>query len=236
MAITFNQFNVFVKFKFQAFGDAKGCTGSDASVFKLFGKRVALKDSYQHLQNGRNLEMDSSPTFVTQATRNAVPSAGANSWNPWPANMQQVMYFLPGPDGFPAQSVLPWLGYNGSLPCSLFYPQAVASNQQQQHQHHQPSVSPEQGEGSLTGSNSAVNVTPASAAQNSDAVESLAEQGNASEIVREPAVKRLSKCPSSASTIRRGFMPYKRCAAQSDAPLSVAPREEADGDLTRLCL
>ncbi|GJM86451.1 hypothetical protein PR202_ga02312 [Eleusine coracana subsp. coracana] len=219
----------------KAFGDAKVCTGSEASGFKLFGKKVAVKDSYQHLQNGRNLKMDASPASVTQATRNAIPFAGANSWNPWPGNMQQVMYFLPGPDGLPAQSVMPWLGYNGSLPCSLFYPHAVASNQQN-HQHHQPSESLNQREGSLTGSNTASSVAPVSAAQNSDAADSHAGKGNASEGGKAPAVKRLSKCPSSASTNRRGFMPYKRCAAESDAPQSVAPGDEADGELTRLCL
>jgi hypothetical protein len=184
-----------------------------------------VKDSYQHLQNRRNLKVDASPASVAQATRNTVPFAAANSWNPWLGNMQQVMYFLPGPDGFAVQSVMPWSGYNGSLPCSLFYPHAVTSNQQ----HRQPS--PDQREGSLTGSN-----TPASAAQNSEAVESHVEQGTASESVTNPAVKRLSKCPSTASTNRRGFMPYKRCAAESDTPRSVAPGEEIDGELTRLCL
>lgn len=210
-------------------GDEKACKGSEASVFKLFGEKVAVKDSYQ--QNGRHLKMDASPAYVTQATRNAIPFAGANAWNPWPSNMQQVMYFIPGPDGFAAQPVVPWLGYNRGLPCSVFYPQAVASSQ-----HHEPSESPDQREGSLTGSNTASSIAPASAAQNSDAVESHAEQGNASESVTAPAVKRLSKCPSSASTNRRGFMPYKRCAAESDAPRSVVPGEEADGELTRLCL
>ncbi|GJN21872.1 hypothetical protein PR202_gb09393 [Eleusine coracana subsp. coracana] len=216
-----------------AFGDTEVCTEPEASGFKLFGKKVAVKDSYQNLQNSRSLKMDASPASVTtQATRNAIPFAGANSWNPWPGNMQQVMYFLPGPDGLPAQSVMPWLGYNGSLPCSLFYPHAVASN----HQHHQPSESPNQREGSLTGSNTASSVAPVSAAQNSDAADSHAGKGNASEGGKAPAVKRLSKCPSSASTNRRGFMPYKRCAAESDAPRSVAPGDEADGELTRLCL
>jgi hypothetical protein len=188
---------------------------------KLFGKKFAVKDSYQHLQNGRNLKVDASPASVAQATRNTAPFAAANSWNPWLGNMQQVIYFLPGPDGFAAQSVMPWPGYNGSLPFSLFYPHAVASNQH----HHQPSS--DQREGSLTGSN-----TPASAA-----VESHVEQGTASECITNPAVKRLSKCPSTASTNRKGFMPYKRCAAESDdTPRSVAPGEETDGELTRLCL
>ncbi|XP_062222419.1 protein REVEILLE 1-like [Phragmites australis] len=226
----------------KALGDTNevSCIASEASVFKLFGKKVAVKDSYEHLQNSRDLKMDDSPSSVTQATRNSFPfvSAEGNSWNPWPSSMQQLMYFLPQPDGFIAQTVVPWLGYNGSLPCALFYPQAVALNQQQ----HQPSETLDhkgmQREGSWTGSNTASSVVPAaSAAQNSDAAESHGGQENTSESDTAPAVPWLTECLSSASFSRRGFVPYKRCAAKSEAvPRSVAPGEEADGELTRLCL
>ncbi|TVU28025.1 hypothetical protein EJB05_19532 [Eragrostis curvula] len=217
----------------KAFGDAKDCTGSEAPGFKLFGKKVAVKDSHQQLQNGRDLKMDASPASVTQATRNAVPFAATNSGNSWSSNMQQLMYLVPHPDGFTAQSVVPWLGYNGSVPCSLFYPQTVGSNQQR----HQPSESPpDQREGSLTGSNTGSSAAPASAARNSDAAESHAGQGNGSESGKAPTGRRLSKCLSSASTNGRGFVPYKRCAAESEAPRLVAAGEEADGELTRLCL
>ncbi|XP_062217526.1 protein REVEILLE 1-like [Phragmites australis] len=228
----------------KAFGDAKevSCIGSESSVFKLFGKKVVVNDSYdyEHLQNGRDLKMDSSPATarVAQATRNAIHfgAAEGNSWNTCPSSRQQLMNFLPQPDGFAAQTVVPWLGYNGSLPCALFYPQAVASNQK-----HQPSdaLDPKgmQREGSLTGSNTASSFVPTgSAPQNSDAAESHGGQENTSESDTAPAVPPLTKCANSASFSRRGFFPYKICAAESEASRPVAPGEETDGELTKLCL
>ncbi|TKW40946.1 hypothetical protein SEVIR_1G280700v4 [Setaria viridis] len=222
----------------KVFGDGKvSCIGTEASVFKLFGKKVVVKDPLEHLKT------DASATSVAQATRNAIPfgAAEGSSWNPWPTGvqMQQLMYFVPQPDGFAAQSAVPWLAYNGALPCALFYPQAAAPSAQHHH-HNQPSEPLNhkrvQREESLTGSNTASSAVPAaSAAQNSDAAESHGpRQENTSESAI--AVPRLTKCPSSASFSRRGFVPYKRCAAESEAPRPVAAGEEADGELTRLCL
>lgn len=215
--------------------------GSESPILKLFGKKVVVED----------LKTDSSPAIVSQATRNGNPlgAAGAtSSWNPWQGSVQvqHLMYLVPQPDGFAAaQPVVPWFGYNGGLPCAVFYPQpqAVASAQEQQQ-------ASEQREGSLTGSNmaasSAAAVPSASAAQNSDTAESrhgpgAGGQENTSDgyeaLRRAAAVPRLTKCASSASFSGRGFVPYKRCAAESEAPRPVAPPgEEADGELTRLCL
>lgn len=214
-------------------GDANE-VGSEAPVLKLFGKKVVVED----------LRTESSPASAVPATRNGNPigAAGASPWNPWPGSVQvqqQLMYLVPRPDGFAAQPVVPWFGYNGSLPCAVFYPQAVASSAQE-HQQQQQASEPldhrsAQREGSLTGSNMA--------AQKSDTAESRRQgpgQENASDgyaaLRRVAAVPRLTKCASSASFSGRGFVPYKRCAAESEAPRPVAPGDEADGELTRLCL
>ncbi|EES05718.1 hypothetical protein SORBI_3004G279300 [Sorghum bicolor] len=224
-------------------GDANE-VGSEAPILKLFGKKVVVEE---------DLKTDSSPASAVQATRtgNPIAAAGASSWNPWQGSVQvqQLMYLVPQPDGFAAQpAVVPWFGYNGGLPCAVFYPQAVASapEQQQQQQASEPlDHRRAQREGSLTGSNMAASSAAASAAQNSDTAES-SRQGpggheNTSDgyaaLRRAAAVPRLTKCASSASLSGRGFVPYKRCAAESEAPRPVAARgEEADGEMTRLCL
>ena len=221
-------------------GDANE-VGSEAPIFKLFGKKVVVEE----------LRTDSSPGRIAQATRNGNPigAAGATSpWNPWQGSVQvqQLMYLVPQPDGFAAQPVVPWFGYNGSLPCAVFYPQAVASAQEQQQASEPLDHRRAQREGSVTGSNMAASsaaVPAASAAQNSDIAESRHGPGgqeNTSDgyaaLRRAAAVPRLTKCASSASFSGRGFVPYKRCAAENEAPRPVAPGEEADGELTRLCL
>ena len=238
---------MFLELEFQVFGDANEAShlGSEAPVFKLFGRNVAVKDSYEHPQDGRGLKTDASPgSVVAQATRSANPfgAAEGSSWNPWPSSVPPLMYFVPQPDGFAAPHVVPWLGYNGSLPCALFYPQPQAAPSTQQAAERPDDQRWMQREGSLTGSNTASSAVPAAAAaQNSDAAESHVpgqENSNTSESRTAPpaAGPRLTKCASSASFSRRGFVPYKRCAAESEAARPVAPGEEADGELTRLCL
>ncbi|KAF8768593.1 hypothetical protein HU200_007141 [Digitaria exilis] len=232
--------------EFQVFGDARevSCIPTEAPVFKLFGKKVLVKNSN---------EENASPNSVAQATRNGIFSGaaeGRSSWNQWPSDsvqVQQVMYFLPQPDGFAAQSVVPWLAaYNGRLPCALFYPQQAVPSAHQQHL--QPSEPLDhkrmQREGSLTGSNTPGSsaVPPAAAAQSSDAAESHGHgqenTGESGTVLLPAAVPRLTKCASSASfSGRRALVPYNRCAAESEAPRPpVVVGEEADGELTRLCL
>ncbi|KAL6911875.1 hypothetical protein ACP4OV_000680 [Aristida adscensionis] len=231
----------------KAFGDAKGVSyvnGSEAPVFRLFGKRVVVKDCNDHLQ--RDLSMHASAGSLARLAGGMPPAGaaeGSSSWNPWPSSVQHLMYFVPQADGFAAQSsVVPWLGYNGGLPCALFYRQAVASSRQAQD--HKVA----QREGSLTGSNTASSAVAApaaaaaaAAAQSSDAgAESHgAQRENTGESGAAPAAPRLmERLGSSASCSRRGFVPYKRCAAESEAPprSAAAAGEEADGELTRLCL
>ncbi|KAK1619022.1 hypothetical protein QYE76_024539 [Lolium multiflorum] len=224
--------------------DVKGVpcpAGSETSVLKLFGKSVTVKDSYQkpkastgNPQNGGDLETEAAADdTTTQGSRN-LPSAGAaggSSWNPWPSNMQQFVYFVPQSDSFTTQSAMPWFSYNGALPGAMFYQQAVASSQHHSHRSEAADHKIMQREGSWTGSNTGTG----SAAQNSDATDSRG-RGNSSESDTTP-LPRLTKCESSVSvSLQRGFVPYKRCTAESESLRSEAPREEADGELTRLCL
>ncbi|KAG8059841.1 hypothetical protein GUJ93_ZPchr0002g23864 [Zizania palustris] len=229
------------------------CVGSEASVFRLFGKSVVVKDSDQqphihseHLQRGRDLAMDAS---AERATRSILFAAGdVSSWNPWPSSMQQFLYFLPRSDGFASQPVMPWFSYNGSLPCALFYPQAAAATDQQHHRRADAvEFSTSQREGSLTGSNTAsvvpsglVAAMAAAAAQNSDVAESRGQDN--SYAAEAPRVTKLCESSASVSLLQRGFVPYKRCAAESEMLRSDSAGGEeaqaiaADGELTRLCL
>ncbi|XP_044420380.1 uncharacterized protein [Aegilops tauschii subsp. strangulata] len=217
--------------EFTANGDVKegSCTGSATSVLKLFGKKVVVNDSFQkpntstgNPQNGGDVGTEASDDTTTQGSRN-LPSGGAtegSSWNPWPSSMQQFVYFVPQPDGFATQSAVPWFG---TLPGAMFYQQAMAPNQHQRHRSETADHKFMQREGSWTGSNTG----PGSAAHNSDAADSRG-RGNSSESDKTP-VPRLTKCESSVSvSLQRGFMPYKRCAAESESLRSEAPREETD--------
>ncbi|KAM0924299.1 hypothetical protein ACQ4PT_004940 [Festuca glaucescens] len=215
--------------------------GSETSVLKLFGKSVTVKDSYPkpkattgNPQNGRDLEMEAAAEDTTTRGSRNVPSAGAvegSSWNPWPTNVQQFVYFVPQPDSFTTQSAMPWFSYNGTLPGAMFYQQAVASSQHHSHRSEAADHKIMQREGSWTGSNTGTG----SVAQNSDATDSRG-RGNSSESDTTP-LPRLTKCESLVSvSLQRGFVPYKRCSAESESLRSEAPREEADGELTRLCL
>ncbi|PWZ20542.1 Protein LHY [Zea mays] len=208
--------------------------GPEAPVLKLFGKKVVVKD----------LKTDYSPAAasVAKASRDHNPTgaAGASSSSPWPGSVQvqQLMYFVPQHDGLAAQPVAPWFGYSGSVPCAVFYPQAVASAQEHQQASEPLDHKRAQRERSLTGSNMASSA--ASAAQNSDTAQSRHGPGQENTgdgcAALRAAIPLLAKCASSASFSGRGFVPYKRCAAESEAPCTVAPGEEDDGELTRLCL
>uniref|UniRef100_A0ACD5Z2G0 Uncharacterized protein n=1 Tax=Avena sativa TaxID=4498 RepID=A0ACD5Z2G0_AVESA len=214
----------------------------ETSVLKLFGKSVTVNDSHQkpkastgNLQNDSDLEKEAAADTdtTTQGSRN-LPSAEAaegSSWNPWPTNMQQFVYFVPQPNSFTTQSAMPWFSYNGTVPGAMFYQQAVASGEHHSHRSETADQKVKQREGSWTGSNTGTG----SGAQNSDATDSRG-RGNSSESDTTP-LPRLTKCESSVSvSLQRGFVPYKRCAAESQSMRSEAPTEEADGELTRLCL
>ncbi|XP_008676827.1 uncharacterized isoform X3 [Zea mays] len=193
--------------------------GSGAPVVKLFGNKVVVVKV-------KDLETDTPPASVAEAARNGSPTngaAGASSWKPWP----ELTCLVPRRDGFAAQPIV-------SPPCAVFYyPQASA-------QEHQQASEPldhrrAQREGSSpTGSSVA---SSAAAESRHGPGQENASDGYAA---LRAAIPRPTKRASSASFGGRGFVPYKRCAAESEAArpvaLALAPGEEADGDLTRLCL
>lgn len=189
--------------------------GSGAPVVKLFGNKVVVV---------KDLETDTPPASVAEAARNGSPTngdAGASSWKPWP----ELTCLVPRRDGFAAQPVV-------SPPCAVFYPQASAASAQEHQQASEPlDHRRAQREGSSpTGSSVASSAAAESRSRHGPGQEN-ASDGYAA---LRAAIPRPTKRASSASFGGRGFVPYKRCAAESEAAL--APGEEADGELTRLCL
>uniref|UniRef100_A0ACD5UE42 Uncharacterized protein n=1 Tax=Avena sativa TaxID=4498 RepID=A0ACD5UE42_AVESA len=201
------------------------CDRSESPQIKLFGQTVVVNDSHQqqnhdtgNLQTVSDMELDTSAETPTSGTGN-LSSHGApeaNTWNPWMANAQQFMYYVPQGAVF--------FSYNGgSMP--------VTSDQQQ---HHQSSEEYKitQREASREESNEASTSVPETTTRNS--AESCTGANGGDDKVAPAAGFR--KFVSSSSIHQRGFMPYKRCAAESKVLQPQAPSEEADGEMTRLCL
>uniref|UniRef100_A0ACD5UUP0 Uncharacterized protein n=1 Tax=Avena sativa TaxID=4498 RepID=A0ACD5UUP0_AVESA len=200
------------------------CDTSEALQIKLFGQTVALNSSHQqpspgtsNLQTVTDMELDTSAETPTSGTGD-LSSHGApeaNTWSPWMANAQQFMYYVPQGAVF--------FSYNGgNVP--------VTSDQQQHHQQTEYKLT--QREASGEESNEASTSVPATATRNS--AESCTEANGGDDKVAPAAGFR--KFVSASSMHQRGFMPYKRCAAESKVLQPQAPSEEADGDMTRLCL
>ncbi|CAM0903197.1 unnamed protein product [Alopecurus aequalis] len=203
------------------------CDTSEAPRIKLFGKTVAISNSHQQVTD---MELDTSAeTPPTSGTGN-ISSHGApaaNEWSPWMANAQQYMYYVPQGAVF--------FGYNGgSTPYPMSSnPKAVTSDQQGKHQTSEADDKLTPREASLAESNSASTSVPESATRNSE--ESSTTEANGGDEKMAPAVG-FRKFVSQSSIHQRGFMPYKRCATESKVLQPQAHSEEADGEMTRLCL
>ena len=131
------------------------------------------------------------------------------------ANAQQYMYYVPQGAVF--------FSYNGG----------GVPDQQGQHQTSEAEDNKlAQREASLAESNSASTSVPETATRNS---EESSTEANGGDEKMAPAVG-FRKFVSPTSIHQRGFMPYKRCAAESKVLQPQAPSEEADGEMTRLCL
>ncbi|KAM0910653.1 hypothetical protein ACQ4PT_013986 [Festuca glaucescens] len=189
------------------------CDTSEAPQIKLFGKTVAVNNSHQQpdpstriLHTVADMELDTSAETPTSGAGN-LSSHGApqaNAWNPWMANAQQFMYYVPQGAVF--------FSYNGG---SVHQP-SEAENKQR--------------EASRAESNTASTSVPETTTRNF--AESCTEADGGDDKMAPAAGFRKFVAPSSAH--QRGFMPYKRCAAESKVPQAVS--EEADGEMTRLCL
>lgn len=185
------------------------CDTSEAPVLKLFGKRVVVNDSHQrpNLCNMQTVtEMElDASAETTTSGTGKFSSHGASEENTWNPWLTNMQQFM---CYLPQGAV--FFSYNdGSVPYpQLSNPKPVTSDQQHQQQ-------PSEAEYKLTRREA-----------------SLAESNTTSSSV---PVAGFRKYVSPNSIHQRGFMPYKRCAAESKVQPQ-APGEEADGEMTRLCL
>jgi hypothetical protein len=123
------------------------------------------------------------------------------------ANAQQFMYYVPQGAVF--------FSYNGGAGV----PQPSEAENKQR-------------EASRAESNTASTSVPEQTTRNS--AESCTEADGSDDRLAPAAGFRKFVAPSAVH--QRGFMPYKRCAAESKVLQPQAVSEEADGDMTRLCL
>ncbi|XP_062226554.1 uncharacterized protein LOC133924844 [Phragmites australis] len=219
------------------------CVIPEGPVLRLFGKRVVVNDLHRQpnsntgsLQNEVDMELDASAETPTSGSGN-FPSYGAaeaSTWSPWLTGAQQFMYYLPQGEVLSVHSACQFFSYdNGTISCTVLNPQAVASNKQQNHRPYQAADSKfmrEEGSWmeSITTSSSVPETT-----QNSDSIESTQVNNNEDEVIH---VHGSRKCVSSAPVRLGGFVPYKKCAAESKMLRSQAHDEDEDGEMTRLCL
>uniref|UniRef100_A0A0A9DM64 Uncharacterized protein n=1 Tax=Arundo donax TaxID=35708 RepID=A0A0A9DM64_ARUDO len=182
------------------------------------------------------MELDPSAETPTSGTGKFFSHAAeANIWSPWRIGTQQFLYYLPQREVFSLHSACQFFSYdNGSISCTVLSPQAVASNKQQNHQlcqAAQPKFKRE--DGSWTESITTSSSVPETTTQNSYSIESIQVNNNEDELIPVPGSR---KCISPAPVHLRGFVPYKKCTAESEMLQSQVPDEEEDGEMTRLCL
>lgn len=222
--------------------DGAACGMPEGPVLRLFGKRVVVNNLHQQqnsntgdLQHVADMELDTSAETPTSGTGkfSSHGAEEAKTWSPWLTGTQQLMYYLPQGEVLSVHSACQFLSYgNGSISYRVLNPQTVTSDKQQ----HQPSEAADckftRAEGSWTESITTSNNVPETAPQNSDSIESTQVNNNEDEVIPVPGSRKYSTVPA----YLRGFVPYKKCAAQSKMLQSWVPGEEADGEMTRLCL
>jgi hypothetical protein len=143
------------------------------------------------------------------------------------------MYYLPQGVVFSVHSACQFLNYgNGSISYTVLNAQTATSNKQQNQPSQVPDCKVTRAEGSWTESNTTSSSVPETT-QNSDSVESTKVNNDEDKVIHVPGSR---KCASTVPACLRGFVPYKKCTAQSKMLQSEAPGEEADREMTRLCL
>jgi len=218
------------------------CGIPEGPVLRLFGKRVVVNNLHQqpnsntgNLKHAADMELDTSAETPTSGTGkfSSHGAEEAKTWSPWLTGTQQFMYYLPQGEVLSVHSACQFLSYsNGSISYGVLNPQTVASNKQQ----HQPSQASDckftRAEGSWVESITTSSSVPETT-QNSDSIESSQVNNDDDEVILVPGSR---KYLSTVPTYLRGFVPYRKCTAQSKMLQSQVPGEEADGDMTRLCL
>ncbi|OQU82207.1 hypothetical protein SORBI_3006G192100 [Sorghum bicolor] len=192
------------------------CEIPEGPVLRLFGKRVVVNNLDQQpssntgsLQHVADMELDASAETPTGGT-GELPShvaEEAKTWCPWLTGTQQIMYYLPQGE-------------------------TVASNKQQNQPSQVPHSKVTRAEGSWTESIT-TSSSVAETTQNSDSIESTKVNNDEDKVVPVPGSR---KCASTVPACLRGFVPYKKCTAQSKMLQPEATGEEADREMTRLCL
>ncbi|KAK3141698.1 hypothetical protein QOZ80_4BG0337240 [Eleusine coracana subsp. coracana] len=220
----------------------EACGISESPVLRLFGKRVMVNDLHhqpksktENQQNAADMELDGSAETPTSGTRklSSHSAAEANTMSSWPTDTNQFMYYLPRGKVLFVPSDCQFFSYNnGSIACSVLNPQA-----KQQHQH-LPSQAADcrfpSGEGSCSESITTSSSMPGTPTQNPNSVESMQVTNNKEdEVILVPGSR---KCVNQTSDCLRGFVPYKKCTAESGIVQFKTPGEEADREMTRLCL
>ncbi|XP_072957686.1 protein REVEILLE 1-like [Typha angustifolia] len=216
-------------------------TGSQALIFKLFGKAVLLSEPLSNVRNtpecsnvvpsadieshdeNANMDLDATAERSTQSIRCGVPDE--SSWNPWPRSMMPLFCYVPlHGDNFmvPTAEPVPWWAFHGSLPYPFVHPQ-ITSKEQNPQSLEVPDNKEIRREGSWTGSNTASISGARKVDLNADAPDSMRLN--------------LSDRKGSSDKSPRGFVPYKRCTVECEMQHSKATRMEDDeGEGTRLCL
>ncbi|GJN01945.1 hypothetical protein PR202_ga19250 [Eleusine coracana subsp. coracana] len=220
----------------------EACGISESPVLRLFGKRVVGNDLHhqpksktENEQKAADMELDESAETPTSGTRRLFShsAAEANTMSSWPTDTNQFMYYLPRGKVLFVPSDCQFFSYNNeSVACSVLNPQA-----KQKHQH-QPSQAADfrfpSREGFCSESITTSSGMPGTSTQNSDSVESMQVTNNKEdEVIPVPGSR---KCVNQTSDCLRGFVPYKKCTAESERVQSKTSGEEADREMTRLCL
>lgn len=215
------------------------CEIPEGPVLRLFGKRVVVNNLDQQpssntgsLQHVADMELDASAETPTSGTGklSSQVTEEAKTWCLWLIGTQQFMYYLPQGEVFSMHPACQFLNYgNGSISYTVLNAQTVK-------QQNQPSQVPDckvtRAEGSPTESIT-TSSSVAETIQNSDSIESTKVNNDEDKVIPVPGSR---KCASTVPASLRGFVPYKKCTAQSKMLQTEAPGEEADREMTRLCL
>lgn len=217
-------------------------TSPEAQVpaLKLFGKMVVLTDlnkssapsngnaakakltvavNTKECQENKAFDLNSKLEMCLQSAAHGVPPRDLtrSAWNAYPGVIPPMFYCFPlvGDDSVEHMFLPPPWSMYGNLPFPFVYPQLQHPQQSPMEAAGEQEM---QGEGSWSGSNTASISGWGLSDQNVDGVDS----------------KKAAKAGGGSSA--RGFVPYRRCAIESEAQHSVTVSDDGEGQAIRLCL
>ncbi|CAD5195065.1 unnamed protein product [Musa acuminata subsp. malaccensis] len=217
-------------------------TSPEAQVpaLKLFGKMVVLTDlnkssapsngnaakakltvavDTKEWQENKAFDLNSKLEMCLQSAAHGVPPRDStrSAWNAYPGVIPPMFYCFPlvGEDSVEHMFLPPPWSMYGDLPFPFVYPQLQHPQQSPMEAAGEQEM---QGEGSWSGSNTASTSGWGLSDQNVDGVDS----------------KKAAKAGGGSSA--RGFVPYRRCAIESEAQHSATVSDDGEGQAIRLCL